>query len=436
MRAHWGHPDTVSAAPGAGSRGWADVCLVVLLYPAILLAMAFRSGLPWQPRGEPPRYLGVANAILAGTVPYRDLHLEYPPLALVPWIVPRLVSGDDIHWYAWLLALQNAVLAGGIALCLAWLTRRGWSTAGVSAVLATGALLLLGVSYIAVWLFDLVPALLVGLALVAVALRRPTVAGLLLGVGTMVKVYPAVVVPVLVLGYLAEGDRRSAGRMLVAAAVVVALVMVPTVLVAGEGARSFLDYQAERGLQLESVFAGVAMLVALLGGPETTLYEGFGAWQVRGPLTGHLVALSSIALIVVVGVVLVSTLVRVRRDVRVHGMVAPSSLVACATAAILAVMVANKVLSPQFLVWLLPVAPLLPRPQALLAAGASLSTFVLQGHNYVGMMQQRPELVLLLDLRNGLLVALLVWLVLGNLVPDRTPVSGARSAGPPARSHP
>ena len=109
---------------------------------------------------------------------------------------------------------------------------------------------------------------------------------------------------------------------------------------------------------------------------------------------------------------------------------------ACATAAILAVMVANKVLSPQFLVWLLPVAPLLPRPQALLAAGASLMTFVLQGNNYVGMMQQRPELVLMLDLRNVLLVALLVWLVLGNLVPDRPRLSGARSAGPPVRSHP
>ena len=367
---------------------------LVLLYPAILLAQAFQSGLPWRPRGEPPRYLAVANEILAGAVPYRDLPVEYPPLALVPWIVPRLVSGDDIHRYAWLLAVQNAVLATGIALCLAWLTRRGWSTAGVSAVLATGALLLLGAGNIVVWLFDLVAALLVGLALVAVALRRPAFAGLLLGVGTMVKVYPAVVLPVLVLAYLAEGDRRSAGRILVAAAAAVALVMVPTFLVAGEGVRSFLDYQADRGLQLESVTAGLAMLVALFGGPDTTVYQGFGAWQIRGPLTGQLAALSSIALILAVGVVLVSALVRVRRDVRIQGMVAPASIVACTTAAILAVMVANKVLSPQFLVWLLPVAPLLPRPQALLAAGTSLLTFVLQGNNYVGMMQQRPDLIL------------------------------------------
>jgi hypothetical protein len=149
-----------------------------------------------------------------------------------------------------------------------------------------------------------------------------------------------------------------------------------------------------------------------------------------------LVALSTIALVVAVGIALVSTLVRVRWDVRVQGSVTPSSIVACATATILAVMVANKVLSPQFLVWLLPVAALLPRPQALLAAGTSLLTFLLQGNNYSGMMHQRPEMILLLDLRNALLVALFVWLVLGNLLPDRPRLSGARAAGPPVRSHP
>ncbi len=53
-------------------------------------------------------------------------------------------------------------------------------------------------------------------------------------------------------------------------------------------------------------------------------------------------------------------------------------------------------------------------------------TFVLQGHNYVGMMQQRPELILLLVLRNALLVGLLAWLVLDCLRPARARVSGGR----------
>ena len=85
-------------------------------------------------------------------------------------------------------------------------------------------------------------------------------------------------------------------------------------------------------------------------------------------------------------------------------------------------MVVNKVLSPQFLVWLLPLAPLLPRGQAAVAVAASLLTNVFLGTNYEGLMQQRWELVLLLDLRNLLLVVLLVWLIVANL-PSRSSTS-------------
>jgi Glycosyltransferase family 87 len=419
------HPARPASTPGGTTREWwAEVWPMFLVYPAILLVMAFQSGLPWRPLGEPPRYLGVVNDILAGRIPYRDLPLEYPPLALVSWIVPRLVSGDEVFRYAWLLAVQNAALGAGVAACLAWLARRGWSADGVAAVLAIGALLLLGVAHVVVWLFDLVPALLVGLALVAVAVRRPTAAGLLLGLGTLVKVYPSVLVPVLLLGYLAAGDRRAAVRLLAGTAGVVALVMVPATLIAGEGAWSFLDYQAQRGVQLESVPGSLAMLAALLGGPEATVYHGFGAWQVGGPLARAFTPLMPGVLIAGVGLVLASTVVRLRRDVGIEGRVRQASLVACATAAIVAVMVANKVLSPQFLIWLLPVAPLLPRPQALLAAGTSLLTLGLLGDDYIGLMQQRPEMVWLLTLRNALLVALLAWLVVDGLRSPRTSRSG------------
>ena len=123
-------------------------------------------------------------------------------------------------------------------------------------------------------------------------------------------------------------------------------------------------------------------------------------------------------LVVVLGV----CSLRFQQDVRMLGHVPASRLIAYSTAVVLLVMIANKVLSPQFLVWLLPLAPLLPRPQALLAASISLLTSVLLGANYQGLMQQRPELVLLLDLRNLLLVVLLGWIVAGN-APSRRPTS-------------
>ena len=217
-------------------------------------------------------------------MPYRDVPLEYPPLAVAPWLLPRLVTGD-VHSYAWLLAVQNAVLSAGIAVCLAWLARRGWSAGASATVLATGLLLLLGVSHVVVWLFDLVPALLVALTLVAVVRDRPGAAGVLLALGALVKVFPVVLIPVLLLWYLAGGHRRAAWRLMLASVATAAVVMLPVVAAGGPGAFSFLDYQQARGAQLESVPAGLAMSAALLGGAPTPscMHSGPGrsraAWR-------------------------------------------------------------------------------------------------------------------------------------------------------------
>ena len=249
-----------------------------MAFPALLLVLALRSGLPWDPIGEPPRYFAFASQVFQGLVPYRDVPLEYPPLALVPWLLPRVVA-TDVHSYAWVLAFQNAALAASVAVCLVWLAGRGWSASSPTIVLAAGLLLLLGVAHVVVWLFDLVPALLVALALVAVVRERPGWAGFLLAMGGLVKLFPLVLVPVLLLWYLAAQQRRSAGRLLIATIVTIGVVMIPLVLVAGSGAFSFLVYQQERGAQLEGLPAGIAMLVALLGGAPTTLVHAFGAWR-------------------------------------------------------------------------------------------------------------------------------------------------------------
>ena len=156
------------------------------------------------------------------------------------------------------------------------------------------------------------------------------------------------------------------------------------------------------------------MLAALLGGAPTTLVHAFGAWQIDGVLANQLAQVQTPLLVGGLALLLGACLLRFRQDVVASGAIPHSRLIAYGTAAVILLMVANKVLSPQFLVWLLPLAPLLPRPQAFLAVSVSLLTSVFLGANYQGLMQQRPELVLLLDLRNLLLVVLLVWIVARN----------------------
>ena len=99
--------------------------LWLLLAPGVVLVLVAALTptsvlLPHQ--GDVNLYLEKAGAVASGQVPYRDVPLEYPPLALVPMVVPYLLwplGQVDLDTYKWLFAGFEAVLVVGLGLVLA-----------------------------------------------------------------------------------------------------------------------------------------------------------------------------------------------------------------------------------------------------------------------------------------------------------------------------
>jgi len=84
-------------------------------------------------------------------------------------------------------------------------------------------------------------------------------------------------------------------------------------------------------------------------------------------------------------------------------------------AVLLVVILTNKVLSPQYLVWLIPLAALRPMREAVLLAlvgGLTLAIFLL---NWPQLLALDAGMIVLLNVRNLLLLILLLWLVGGIL---------------------
>src|SRR3712207_7018760 len=96
---------------------------------------------------------------------------------------------------------------------------------------------------------------------------------------------------------------------------------------------------------------------------EARLNFNYGALHLVSPLADGALKWLPLAFIAVFGVVLACALARFRQE-HVAGGIADASLVAYVVAALLALIVTNKVFSPQYLIWLLPFAPLLPLRQA------------------------------------------------------------------------
>lgn len=194
---------------------------------------------------------------------------------------------------------------------------------------------------IAYFRFDLVPGVLTGAALLA-AVRRPIWTGVLTALGTALKLFPIVMLPVFL---IRRASRRPVLHGFVAASAVVGLAG----LVAGPSRLlSPLHWQGARGLQIESVPAMPLMLARSLDSHawdvRTSQYK---ATEMFGPGVHALITLSTLA--TVAGLL---ALIVLWCRVAVRPVVPQATLGWLVLAAATVLTVVNKTLSPQYILWL------------------------------------------------------------------------------------
>jgi glycosyl transferase family 87 len=353
-------------------------------------------------------YFDYSARLLGGAVPYRDFPLEYPPLALIPMTLPRLVSpfgtlSDQV------LIVLFAVIEGCLAIAVGWLIGR-ISPDRVPAIATWAALVLLAGGSIA-WRYDLWPAATVLIAFAAVGWGRPGLAGVALGVGTMLKLFPLVVLPILAARSIALRDWVGLARLVGGAATVVGIVMGVSFVAAGSDSLHWLTYEIDRGLQLESTGSGVLLLLHVVAGQPYALEHAFGTLQVIAPGADAIVAATPFAELALLAVVAFVALFRFRRDAANDGRVPTTTMAMAIVAVLVALIVSSKVFSAQYVVWFLPLVPFLPgRLRWLGLVIAGLSTFIYP-LNYAALWQLDPLMAVILNIRNALLIGFLAWLL-------------------------
>jgi hypothetical protein len=286
-----------------------------------------------------------AEAIEGGDLPYRDQELEYPPFSLVPLQVPALFSEETdgfVKAFQWQMILFDLAIVALLALALPGRGREVISALGVytaGVVLLSGVILddsVIDQAPLVLSRFDLVPAFLVLAAVLARDAARSATWSALLSVATVVKAFPLLLYPALLRG------ERNWVRVAVAAAIPL-LVAGIGVVVWGDSFFSAITYHSERDLQVESVAATPFEVATLLG-----------AGAVPTPGHGGFDLISSGAgvakwLWVLLGICAYLLVVRAGWRSRVSNLRLVTALLAV-------LVVFATVLSPQFLLWLLPLS--------------------------------------------------------------------------------
>ncbi|GGW18957.1 membrane protein [Streptomyces capoamus] len=329
-------------------------------------------------------YRGWYEVLRQGTFPLDDVTWQYPPAAalavLSPALLPFLSYAHAFYLLAWLadaVVLVLLVSAGGRP----ERSRRGawvW-VAGVP---------LLGPTVYA--RYDVMVTAVAVAALLAGA-ARPRVLGALTAFGALLKVWPAL----LLVGAV---RRRAWGAAAVTAA---GLALVFTV--AMPGAFAFLTFQRDRGTEVESLGA-LAFHVARHFGWQGQVLLNYGSIEFLGP---HVDEVSSAAL-ALTGVAFGWLLLWRLRAARF----APHTLPDAALTAVLLFTVTSRVISPQYLVWLVGLAAVCLAhrasrmgPPALLVVLASFVTVLEFPLGFSHVVLSDWYGVALLAVRNGLLVA-------------------------------
>ncbi|TQJ38821.1 uncharacterized protein DUF2029 [Arthrobacter sp. SLBN-112] len=341
-------------------------------------------------------FAGIKEGVWQGI----DVPWVYPIGAMLPMLAAGLL-GQKLYMLGWFLLCTVLNLLALFVLKRSRSLPFGWQAAYLW-VLLIGILGPLVFSRV-----DGVSAPLVVIGLVFAA-ERPAIASALLSVATWVKVWPAAVVLSLLLATKARLQVLLAGAA-------VSAVMIGSV-VAGGGASNLLGFvkaQGERGMQLEAPFTTPGLWQAVLG---------WGAWvhpnfelttlEIRGTLSDFVGTLMNPLLCVsllLIGLLILAG-VRTRVDRQELMMMGALALVS-------AMIVFNKVGSPQFMIWLAAVICVGSALYGLRWAVPAIAMFVigilttlvfpiLYVQLYVAL---NPGVALLLTLRNALVIMVFGW---------------------------
>ena len=259
--------------------------------------------------------------------PDRDARADRP--------VKALYASDEVDRELSIFVLVNAVGFAAMALLAVWLMSkvnpgRPWDAAAFA---LSPALVLTGLIN-----WDLIAVALVAAALWSWSRDKPVLTGVLIGLGTAAKLYPLFLLGAVLIICIRQRRYGAFALATIWAAVTWAVVNLPAYLSGRDEWAVFWSFNADRGADLGSVWLIIDQLRdngIAVGTINQWSWVFFGAWcagvlvlgLLAGRRTGHVPRLAQLGFLIVAGFLLV-----------------------------------NKVYSPQYVLWLLPLA-VLARPR-------------------------------------------------------------------------
>ncbi len=268
-------------------------------------------------------------------LPLHALPYEYPFLAVFPFSLGLLAP---THWFQIAFAIWIGIFAGLLYLLLLRVRSR-------AAAIALAIYFVCGSWSTLEARFDLFPAAFTLFTVIAAKRGRWTWAYVLLGLATMFKFYPILLLPPLLFAdYLQHQTSRLSWQRWRGLAVYIATcggILLISLALSIDGTLEPLSYFGARPIEVESLPAALLWLASLTGAPAQFV-ASYGSLNMLQPLSGVISLLFDALLLAGLGITWTLQLKRRLTFERAFLLT------------LLVILVTGKILSPQYLIWATP----------------------------------------------------------------------------------
>ena len=376
--------------------------LIIFSMCLILIFLGIFQTIYKTPYSATGIYFDFASKVIHGQIPYRDFSLEYPPLALIFFIIPRLFA-DGWPLFSILYQVEVMVFAIIGAAVIYKIARRlgkpSWK------LLLPYVIGILAIGPITGQQYDMFPAVLMLLSLYFFWTGKHKTSWLFLALGTLTKIYPFVIAPIYLIYYWKNRQFKPLVSGILVFATACLIVLLPFLVISPSSLLSLVNYHSQRGLQIESSYSSILLIADKLGLTSIKLSFNYGSWN----LGGTVAALWSKYSIYVMGLGLLAAYGFIYRQIKI-GKSQFTRLGAYCVLVITVLLITSKIFSPQYIIWLLPAVVLVlnrwKSTITLLFITIGVLTYLIFPLYYLDLVYLKPFGVVLLFVRDLFLLIL------------------------------
>jgi hypothetical protein len=359
--------------------------------------------------------------IFKGQIPYIDFECEYPPVALLLFIIPGLFFRALPSYY--IAFTVEMLLFDILAIFLIIYIAKRINLSKVKALTSYTLLIAIAAGPIVTQRYDLAPAVMVLAAIAAFLAGKNKTAWGVLALGVMAKVFPIVVAPVFAIWLLVKKQYAQLFKGIAVFAGVGLLTVILWLIIDAGSLVSLVTYHMDRGLHAESTYGSFIILAQHFGWTSVEWDFSFGSFNITSGLADNL---SNWSFYIMGAVLLLAYALFVyklrksekKRNAGANPQIEQETLfIRYVAIYVLAFLLFNKVFSAQYMAWFCPLLPLLNiRGHSFMVAMlliAGVFTIYVYPFNYLNFEYYETLPVFLMAGRNLILIIVFVLVCLG-----------------------